>query len=429
MSVLFLRIHNLSQHRSENSHIDWRLFTMQGQVLRQGTADTDSLQSVLAGISSETKSNAIVVLEGQAVLTGEVQVALRHIKHLRGAVAHSIEEQLAEPLEEMHIAISANEQDEPALGRRVQFAAISDFLISSLLQRLMEAGVVPSVMLSESMLLPYERGSGTLMLGEKTVLFRFGALTSSLEPVIFVAFLQKYFSQPDAQSEALSRIVLWVRPNAGPDQRSFIEQLHGICQDHKVELLVRHYQSAEIDQLYQWWISRESEHPRIINLLQPPYQLKRWVRAFTVNRRTLVKILQVWLVAQILLYAGEYIYLRYDAMQYHQKTVGIYQLFFPHDKVAHNMKAALQQYLRGEIGNAGMLSLLKIVATAPDVEKMEIERIAYDANGLTVEGTASNSEVFAALLNHLKAAGLVAESGTQEQAQGGVRNHISVRRP
>lgn len=134
-----------------------------------------------AGLPTEGAERIDVLVPSEAVLLLRAPRVARQRRQLEQALPFAIEEQLAAPVETLHVALSASDA-----GDQLTVAVVSRAQLGAWLAALRGAGLEPDRIVPESWLLPYAPDLATLVVdGERAVLRHgeAGAFAGRLEEV------------------------------------------------------------------------------------------------------------------------------------------------------------------------------------------------------------------------------------------------------
>ena len=131
-----------------------------------------------SGLPSEAAEHTTVLLPGEDVLLLRAPRVGRQRRQLELAVPFAIEEQLAAPVEQLHVALDEGEGDD--LG----VAVLAQAQLDRRLAPLREAGIEADRVLPETALLPWQSGSATVLVDGERALLRYaesGAFAGRVE--------------------------------------------------------------------------------------------------------------------------------------------------------------------------------------------------------------------------------------------------------
>lgn len=149
------------------------------------------------GLPGERADDTVVLLPAQDVLLLRAPRVAKQRRQLEQAIPFAIEDQLAAPVEQQHVALSDRND-----GDSVALAVIARSRLDGWLATLREAGVVPDRALPESVLLPLQSGVPTLFVDGMRATLRYadsGAFAGSIaELPDWLALLQHNGHAPGA---------------------------------------------------------------------------------------------------------------------------------------------------------------------------------------------------------------------------------------
>lgn len=392
--TLFLRIVNLGQAPGDVLRAEWQAHDGKECLAASNGALADIVSSLPAALGSEYET--IVLLPGHSVLVSEVTLSRQHEKHLQSAAAYALEDRLAESPEEVHIATSAVVDSEAGLTCRV--GIIRKLWLSQLVEALDAAGVTPSLITSDSALLPYETGQGSLLIDGEQLLFQLTpAAASSLEQDTFLSFLENYLVQakatlagPAADAAVTpQRLKLWLPRQLSGKQPAFLEKLQALCSAHTIALAKEPYDGSAFDWLCARWLdtSPAQSPPDFLHGFHPQ------TGGVSSYWKKLVGLVAAWFALQMAFDMGASIYLQHKADRLYAESTALYQQLFPGDRVVDIKTQAAQHFSAGDKG-VGLFSLLQVLAASPDrLSRIDIETIVYDADRreLAVDVTAQDA--------------------------------------
>ena len=114
-------------------------------------------------------ARVIVLLPGVDITLTDAVVPTRNSQRIAKVLPYLLEERLASDVEDLHFAFN-----KPALDNSVNVAVIARETLDDWLQRLLDAGIRPHVMVPDICAAPYSEGSWSLVDGADSVLLRMG---------------------------------------------------------------------------------------------------------------------------------------------------------------------------------------------------------------------------------------------------------------
>ncbi|MBB5207235.1 type II secretion system protein GspL [Chiayiivirga flava] len=130
------------------------------------------------GLPAERADDTVVLLPAQDVLLLQAPRVAKQRRQLEQAIPYAIEDQLAAPVEQQHVALSERND-----GDSVALAVIARPCLDAWLATLREAGIAPDRALPESVLLPFAAGTPTVWVEGTRAIVRYaesGAFAGSV---------------------------------------------------------------------------------------------------------------------------------------------------------------------------------------------------------------------------------------------------------
>lgn len=358
MATLFLHLNAERRDEAEWLHLD----------------DSIAMASVRHGPLSLAANDAkgarvIVLLPGADVTLTEATVPTRNTQRIATALPYLLEEKFASDVEDLHFAFS-----KPTPDNTVSVAVIASDRLDDWLQRLLEVGIRPAVMVPDICAMPDSEDTWSIVDGADSVLLRMGlnnglasdragavdtlrlslALMAETPPAHIV-----YYRSIDDEADALDF------GDLAPEVD--VETLEG----HRLNLLAKHYQANST-----------------INLLQGDYSRREQLSKRWRPWRATAVIAAICLVLYAALKSFDYVDLKHKQDQLTAQVDAVYKRIFPQATGGAN-KERVQSLLK-KLGNTkassdGFLELLsKVADDLKATKELEITRIAYSNNALNL---------------------------------------------
>lgn len=122
-----------------------------------------------AGLPEARAEQVTVLLPGEDVLLLRAPRVARQRRQLKQAVPYAIEEQLAAPVEQLHVAL-----EEGGAAEDLAVAVVAQATMERHLAPLRAAGIEPDRILPEAALLPWQAGEATVWVDGKRAMLRHG---------------------------------------------------------------------------------------------------------------------------------------------------------------------------------------------------------------------------------------------------------------
>jgi len=440
MRYLFLHISDLPPPAC---NVQWGFYDGEGQCTAQASQPVEMLHmaSVLAARAVQDEYAVILLLPAHAVMLREIQVKQQYAKHLRSAIAHLIEDRLAQSMEEVHIAIgkAAAVEINGEKAQNCRIAAIDDGAMQALLRTLAAVELVPSVITSEALLLPCVEETGTVMLDDDRVLFRLSpSIASSLEHETFLLFLETYLGEwqnPPSETGGLSgkiprTLQIMAEEGALIAHAAFIGRMQALCGERNITVEIKAIAVGIFEWLCCQWFDLTNRDDTL-NLLQGPYRV---VNPLRLARFKNVAFVVLGLIAATIIFdIGMILYCNEKADQFNSRSIALYHALFPHDTKIVDLEAQAQQHLNGASRGSAedFVSMLHILSQNTDLARhIDTERLAYDDghHELTLNFQTDDFAVMDKYKQQAVPPSFILELGSAVREENRIRGEIRIRR-
>ena len=312
-------------------------------------------------------ARVIVLLPGADITLTDVVVPTRNTQRIEAALPYLLEEKFANDVEDLHFAFS-----KPDENNSVNVAVIARNTLDGWLQRLLELGIRPHVMLPDICALPYEENAWVIVDGADSVLMRLGPNNG--------------LATDRAVAVETLRLSLAVMVDTPP-----IHIIYYRCADDDLEALDFGDLTPEIDvEVIESgrlnWLVKNYHADTAINLLQGAYSRREKMSKHWRPWRATAGIAALCLVLFGALKMFDYVDLTRQRDQLTAQIDVAYQKIFPQATGAANkerVQSLLKKLGSAQGGRDGFLELLdKVANELKKTTKLEITRIAYGHNAL-----------------------------------------------
>lgn len=360
-----------------------------GSLIEFGRVDGAERLSTLAALAAGSDTVA-------AVLPGE-QVAMRRLPSppksdakFRSAAAYLLEDELAEPIDALHVAIDSRDGDGLAMAARKS-------VIEAWLGAFASAGVAPDVLTADYLLLPCAAGQGTVIIEESG--------RRVIAAVAGVGF---------AAESTLAGPALGAPPFAGASRLV----VHGDAAAARAMLNAAMIDAAgPADDAALLGLYGALLEARAPNLLQGAFRRRRaFAPAFAPWRRS-AALLAASLAALAVFAVADGLRSARTADRLEQAALAAHRSAFP-EAAAEDPARHARRVLGASAGGGSFLALANRFAEAVEADnRVQIDRISYDAaRGQMIVSVRSGSDVD---IEALKAR--LAERGVAARDNGGYR--------
>lgn len=327
-----------------------------------------------------------VLVPGADVLLAQVELPAMKAQRLAKAVPFALEEQLAEDVDALHVAVG--QQDKQG---RVSNAVVSRSRLESWLAQLKVAGLHADVMTPEMFAVHWEQDDAaeqsrwSMMLDGQRGLLRTGAQTGlAFDMNNLSSVLQACID--DAGDDLPTTLKVIVCEDAVDDNNSFessdaYQKLAEMCAAQKIDL------SLDVrDEVRSVTLAQSFDEQHAINLLQGDYSRKQQLEKLLRPWRPAIILLGLWLLMQVSLFAVEYNRLSTSSSELKEQIEAVYRDAFPQSRNIVNPKVQMQRGLEklrsGGGQNEGLLALLaQAGAVFKNTDGIELRTLRFSRKG------------------------------------------------
>lgn len=350
-------------HGLADSRLYWQPAQGAGRWL-----DLPALGAELAGVP------LALVLPGERLSACSVALPTSKARWLRQALQYAVEEQLAEDVEQLHLAMG-----EPQADGRVRVLAVRRDWLKALLAEAQAAGLQVDALHADFDLLPAE-GCHALIQGERGLLG--GAGDSRL---VFPAS-----DWPQLQAQLGD-----VQLHQPHDPFAWQAQQRG----HAIDLAQGEFAVQRSSGRWQAW--------------QP-----------------VAGLLGLWLVLQLAFDIGQAWYFQHQGDAFAAQSRALYQELFPQDTRIVNLKAQFADHLSqaGSGQSQGLLGQLQQIRSAIGEAALTVDQLDYsqERGDLSLQVRAGNFGELEQLRQRLSEAGLPAQLGSANRDEQGVSARVVI---
>lgn len=325
-----------------------------------------------------------VLVPGADVLLAQVELPAMKAQRLARAVPFALEEQLAEDVDELHVAVGQRDKQ-----GKVANAVVSRSRLDAWLAQLKAAGLQPDVMTPEMFGVHWqeeaEQGQWSMLVDGRAGLLRTGAQTGlAFEIQGLLTVLQACVDEAGENLPAKLRVIV-----CGEDSFTDSEShrtLETLCAEQGIELSLDVQNEACNVALAQGF---DEQHA--INLLQGDYSRKQQLEKLLRPWRPALIIAGVWLVLQIGMFGVEYSRLSTKNAELKEQIEAVYREAFPGSRLVpgseqEQMRRGLNKLRGGGGQNEGLLPLLaQSGAVFKDTPGASLRTLRFKGNKLDVD--------------------------------------------
>lgn len=402
---------------------DWLLVDAGGEVQASGNGQgREEIEQTLKRNDLENVK-LLGLIPAEHILFCSANLPGKQSRYIRQALPFAVEEQLAQNVESMHLALG------PRKGDRFAVAAIHEPLMADIVARLNQWQVELQGIYADAMLLPVNEATWTLCVeGDYTMGASaeggwFRVLTANL-PVVFDAL-------PVPADAVTPRARIYATAQARESQRI---ALAAIEQSDRFEVAVETLELSALELLAHAHQHRLCEP---INLAQDDFAPTSKQGGPWRQWRPVAIIAAVWFALELGLNLGQGFYYQHQARSWQHQALSVYKSIFPNETRvnADNLKRILEGKLRVASetrGHQGFLGLMKQAgyqySVMPDRGQLSFDSISYSRAGgqLVIEVHADTFDRLNEFKNGLVSAGYQAKIGSVVNDKNSARGRITI---
>ncbi|MCZ6502661.1 MAG: type II secretion system protein GspL [Gammaproteobacteria bacterium] len=395
--------------RLHGRHVDWLLLDeISGIVRLRGSGEFAEFAALIEDVNwaGETR----VLLGGEDVLLTRAKIPSRQQRQIVQAVPYAVEEELASNVDDCHFA----------LGRRggndeLEVAVINRAYMQSILAELNAAGLQPTFMSVDLLMIPQREGTNILIDGERAHLLTAnnrGFTTTTDQLALTVSLLDE--SDRD-------HLQVHLHPDAREDVQLYLTQIQA---SESANL-----QEHELD-YHPFEFMCRGFNKNSINLLQGEFKIEEPKSASRNGWRAAAILAGCAFLAHVLLTLGQGVYLEKRASVYADEAATLYKEVFPGDRNVRDIR----RRWRGHLGIAAtdtalFLPLFEETVAEITGSNLVLQNVNYNESrgDLILQLLAPRSEQLVLFVESLIRGGLQAEIGTISQDENSVRGSIKVK--
>ncbi len=361
------------QHTHDgNVMVEWGLLRGDGTIAEP--AQRTTLSELAAALPEDSHFKTIFLVQGESVLLTGVSIPARQTRQLYRALPFVVEEQVAEDIEKLHLAVG------PKLDNgEIMVAAVQHDLMLGWINLLSEVGLQADYIMPDSLLLPVQKdGLNIFIDGDRAL----------------IALAAHQAMNVDRENLSLVLDIL-LTENEDLNKISFMLDAENLDQ-HGMELSTIEAELEEHDQLaieivditdtsFEYLSRLAVLSKKDLNLLQGQYKVQTHQGGAWQQWRPVAIAAAVCLALQVTFDIGKGYYFDREAQQMQQKSHALYRELFGEGKKIVNLRHQVKSHLKGAAGtgeDSGFLNLLGDAATQLKAMKkgqsVEIHQMRYD---------------------------------------------------
>lgn len=354
----------------------WALLDDHARLINTGC---DMLDKLHLQFDLQHDVRVIVLAPGDAVVMTQVDIEAHHLRHLKTALPYMVEEQLADDIEDVHLATP------PHIGvGQQQVAVVAHAELIDWLDVLYGVHLKPSVIAPEFLFLPDTHADIRVLLDGERALIQYAAYGGQTVERDNLGFYLMLLVQ---QHPELRDIVL-VASDDDIEAKAAAEALsQSMSQDlpeHSIQ--VQYYMESAFEMLAKTAVLTRDY---TLNLLQGGYQSREAAMGQRAPWQAVIALLLGFTVLELVLYLGSGFWFDQRADVAKQGAVGLYRELFPNERRVLNPKRQFQAHLNSERAvdhSREFLHMLEVVAEQLPQQNLRMKNLRFQAgDGLMLE--------------------------------------------
>jgi general secretion pathway protein L len=369
---------------------------------------------------------AVLVPSSDVVLAQVTMPAMKQ-QRLAKAVPFALEEQLAEDVDELHVAVGQRDTEGKVANAVVARDRLDDWL-AQLKSVGLQADVISPELFGVQWDKTVDQGTWSMVVNAGQALLRTGAQTGlafdreNLIPVMHACL-------DEAGEAAPSRLTVVSCDDSGFVDSDAHRALSAWCSEQTIDLSLREEDAACSVVLAQGFNENTA-----INLLQGDYSRKQQLEKLLRPWRPALILAAVWLLLQVGMLVTDYGRLSSQSQALQAQIEKVYRQAFPGSRLVPGqekelMRRGLEKLRGGGADNSGLLSLLAGAgAVLKDTAGAELRSLRFKDNQLDVDVNMPDLQALDALKQRLTAeAKLQVEIVSASSRDGKVESRLSLK--
>ena len=369
-------------------------------------------------------AHVTVLVPAEEVVLAKASLPAMKGQKLARAVPYALEEQLADDVEDLHVAIGQRDDE-----GRLANAVVSRHAIDRWLNQLKTAGLHPDVISPEVFGVRWngdtDKTTWSLVVNATQALLRTGAQTGLAFDVInLIPVLQASLNGAGDEQPSLLDVVTCSEDIF--EDFSMQDELTKLCEEHSIELSIR-----QTEEPCGVLLARGFDEHNAINLLQGDYSRKQQMGKLLRPWRPALILVAIWLVLQFSMLGVDYARLSSLANKQQTEIETLFKQAMPGSRLVRGSEKTLVEQrlasLRSGGGGNGMLGLL---ARSGEVFKQtpgtHLRSLRFKDNKLDVDMDLPDLQTLDKIKQGLKDAKLNVEIVSASSRDGKVQSRLSL---
>ncbi len=413
--------------------VPWLLFDSHRRVERRGETPLGQLAASVADAVGKGRQRISVLVPGELVLLTEARIPTRQRNQVKKALPYMVEEQLAEPIESVHLAIPEHLAEEGG----VPVAVASHPLLINWLDQLCQCQLRPERLVPDSLCVPWNPNQWSLLCLPERWLWREQAFSAqALAPQHGSLLIDWLATRKPGEGAAAPLVRVLGAADADADTENTAAdtfELSAVADTLRqrlgVDVDILQYQESMLELMATTLLASPA---RTINLLQGGYrQSSTAAQVHPWRRIGVAAAVLLFAYSAVTLAAGAWFQHRADRLE--AESIALYRELFPREQRVVSPRRQMASHLSRVGGGQGELFEL-LGRSAPLVqttlaEPVMIEQLRFRGGNreLQLDVRTDSVDGLEQLRQRLSGAGLQVDLGAATERDRSASARITVR--
>lgn len=424
MSIrLYIRIPTVEVQPDYWQELEWALYRLNGERLSAGVGTLEQIDGLIQQ-NGLGEVELWLLVPAQAMMSCQATIPARQARYVQQALPYAVEENIAQDIESMHLAISRRSEK-----GRYQVICVPHALMEAWMSFAESTGYALRGIYPDALALPWGEEGWSICLEDDQALLRIGeAECLRMHKANLPQYLElKGQRLPAEDSPRPVRIFVPI-DSQGADAVL-------VAQLEQIEAFKIHVESISISPFMLLCESLQRQ-TGLINLCQGPYAVKLDNRSNLRPWLPLIWIAAAWFVLQVGIDLGTGFYHQRKAEQYHQQARALYLSIFPGETRVADIRRSLEGKIRASQNKGGATNFLTLFADAgyqlmqqPNRQAISLRSLNYSRQRgeLSIELQASSFDQLDRYKQALAAQGYSVDIGSAVNERNAVRSRMNIR--
>ena len=352
--------------------VEWGLFRGDGTLAE--TPNRTTLKVLAEGIPSDASYKTIILVPGEQVLLTGADVPARQARQIARALPFVIEEQVAENIEDLHLAIGSKLD-----SGEIMVAAVKHRMMEKWLEQLKSVDIEPDFFIPDSLLLPAQKeGINIFIDGDRALI----SIAVNEAMAVDRENLGQVLDLILTEKKELKRVDFFLDADNLDQHGMELSTIEAELAEHEgLEIKIVDITETSFEYFGRLAVLSKKD----VNLLQGEYKIQHEGGGLWRRWKPVMIAAAVCLSLQVCFDIGKGFYFQSKADEIVVQSETLYRELFPKDKKIVNLKGQVKNHLRS-IGSsntdAGFLKLLGDSASQlkslGKKQTIEIQQLRFD---------------------------------------------------